>query len=470
MPITLDGTLGITTPALTVTGASTYTGDISTAGNLVFTTTGDRIIGDMSNATLANRLMFQTSTANSNSILSVIPSGTATTTAFQAFNNSDPTNASQADFRVSGSSDVRVSSTSAGSGTYLPMTFYTGGSERMRIDTSGNVMIGVTTQQGKLTVVNASAGVTGALLSSNSLAALYVDYLGGGNNYYQSNGTQYWTNFGAGSTWMTLSSTGNLGIGTASPTAPLDITSSTLGYMNLTGGAGNAQGAFIRFRKSTTDIGFFGTSSAVLGNSTSDLIMYADGAANAVFWTNGQERMRITSSGDVQLSTAGTSILNSSGRKMLNQTGGILQVVSGTLNSSATTTSTSFVDTGLSVSITPSSTSSKIYMVINTNTSVSNYTGRIYFRVTGGNAASYIGTGGTGVNCAMAITPRVDGAGYIMHPVSLSYLDSPATTSAITYKLQWYVEKETGWLNRPNTQDGNGANTFSTFTVMEIAG
>jgi hypothetical protein len=150
--------------------------------------------------------------------------------------------------------------------------------------------------------------------------------------------------------------------------------------------------------------------------------------------------------------------------------GAVLQVVSGTLNSSATTSSTSFVDTGLAVTITPTSALSKIYMVINTNTSVSNYTGRIYFRVTGGNAASYIGTGGTGVNCAMAITPRVDGSGYIMHPVSLSYLDSPATTSAITYKLQWYVEKETGYLNRPNTQDGNGANTLSTFTVMEIAG
>jgi hypothetical protein len=109
------------------------TGTVNQTSNLSFTGTGRRITGDMSNSTLSNRVAFQTSTTDSNSILSVIPNGTATTTAFQAFNNSDPTNASQADLRVSGSSDVRLSSTSAGSGTYLPLTFYTGGVERLRI-------------------------------------------------------------------------------------------------------------------------------------------------------------------------------------------------------------------------------------------------------------------------------------------------------------------------------------------------
>jgi len=110
-----------------------------------------------------------------------------------------------------------------------------------------------------------------------------------------------------GTTAVTITTAQNVGIGTTTPTAPLDITSSTTGYMNITGGSSSGQGSFIRFRKSATDVGYLGTSSAVLGNSTSDFLMYADGAgaANSVFWTNGQERMRIDTSGNVLI--GGTS-------------------------------------------------------------------------------------------------------------------------------------------------------------------
>ena len=48
------------------------------AGNLTFTGTAARITGDFSNATAANRVMFQTSTTNANTALVSIPSGTAT--------------------------------------------------------------------------------------------------------------------------------------------------------------------------------------------------------------------------------------------------------------------------------------------------------------------------------------------------------------------------------------------------------
>jgi hypothetical protein len=134
------------------------------SGNLNFSSTAQRITGDFSNGTIASRVMFQTTTANNNTALSVIPNGTAVTGAFQAYGNSDPTNSSFLDLAGVGTTDVRISSSFRGTGTYLPMTFYAGGSERMRIDSSGNVSIG---SSGTTTGINlfTNANITGAVAS-----------------------------------------------------------------------------------------------------------------------------------------------------------------------------------------------------------------------------------------------------------------------------------------------------------------
>jgi len=57
--------------------------------------------------------------------------------------------------------------------------------ERMRIDSNGNVGIGVLAPTSKLHAVNASAGVTAALITGYSGAQIYVDYLGGASNFYE---------------------------------------------------------------------------------------------------------------------------------------------------------------------------------------------------------------------------------------------------------------------------------------------
>jgi hypothetical protein len=88
-------------------------------------------------------MAFQTSTANSPTSVSVIPSGTGTQADMFVFNNSDPTNAGLLLTRVS-STEATIRSGITGTGTYLPMTFYTNNAERLRIDTSGNVGIGTT--------------------------------------------------------------------------------------------------------------------------------------------------------------------------------------------------------------------------------------------------------------------------------------------------------------------------------------
>jgi len=115
-------------------------GNVELPANLAFTGTGNRITGDFSNATIADRTAFQTSIADSNSNIQAIPNGTATNGGFFGFNNSDPTNAAFIGIETAAGTEARVNSGITGTGTYLPMTFFTGGSERVRIDTSGDII------------------------------------------------------------------------------------------------------------------------------------------------------------------------------------------------------------------------------------------------------------------------------------------------------------------------------------------
>jgi len=125
----------------TTAAAGTFTA-LTDSGNLTFTGTGNRILGDTNNATISNRLFFQASTTNGSTSFGVLPNGTSLVSGYQAYNNSDPTNAAFAQLATSAGTEVRLTSGITGTGTYLPMTFYTGGSNRLQISTSGKVSIG----------------------------------------------------------------------------------------------------------------------------------------------------------------------------------------------------------------------------------------------------------------------------------------------------------------------------------------
>lgn len=129
------GTLASTNLGLLALTGGTLTGDLSFSG------TGRRIIGDFSNATIANRLMFQTSTVNAATNIHAIPNGTGNISGFKAETDPALTTGNTGSIDIIGGNDFRISSAIRGAGTYLPMTFHTGGSERMRIDTSGNVLV-----------------------------------------------------------------------------------------------------------------------------------------------------------------------------------------------------------------------------------------------------------------------------------------------------------------------------------------
>lgn len=89
-------------------------------GNFGFIGTSRRITGDMDNATLANRLAFQTSTTDATTNLGLIPNGTATATNFSNYNSSDLANTAYFNF---GLNTTRGALTigKAGTGSLVPM-------------------------------------------------------------------------------------------------------------------------------------------------------------------------------------------------------------------------------------------------------------------------------------------------------------------------------------------------------------
>lgn len=111
-------------------------------GSLTFNATAQRITGDFSNATPTNRVLFQSSTTNGQTDIGVIPNGTATTSSVSVYNGSDPNNANVGRFVANGTTDVRIVADKAGTGNYASLAFVTNNTEQVRINTSGQLMVG----------------------------------------------------------------------------------------------------------------------------------------------------------------------------------------------------------------------------------------------------------------------------------------------------------------------------------------
>jgi hypothetical protein len=146
---------------------------------------------------------------------------------------------------------------------------------------------------------------------------------------------------------------------------------------------------------------------------------------DTVLLSNNTERARVNSSG---LSVTGTvSATSFSGGGL----GKVLQVVQGSTTSGTNTSSTSYQATGITASITPSSTSSKIYAMVSAPTE-----SQTAASVGSNNQLVAIFRGGTEIASTNIGTREANGfSDYVQGGTSLQWLDSPSTTSSVTYTV-----------------------------------
>jgi hypothetical protein len=157
--------------------------------------------------------------------------------------------------------------------------------------------------------------------------------------------------------------------------------------------------------------------------------------------------------------------------------GSVLQVVStAKTDTFSSNTTTTFVDiTGLSVSVTPSSSSNLILVTYSVCTNVINGAYAVHLRLLRNSTNIAQGTpSGNIISATTSAYSSSSNGEYPMYVQTMTFLDSPATISATTYKLQargWNSGAGTFYINQiaPENNTANFARTVSTITVMEIA-
>ena len=261
-------------------------------------------------------------------------------------------------------------------------------------------------------------------------------------------------------------SSGNFGIGTTTPDALLHAYK-TSGKVATFGNNVNNNGNYIVLGGSVSNKNWVLSNNMIVGGEFG----IGRTSANGGTTIGSAHDLTIDQSGNVTM--AGTLGVTGKVTKASMPTGSVLQVVSVGYGTQALSTSTTYADTGLSASITPSSTNNKILVIVSQG-----------LQAIGGGAVGYgyqINAGIQLLRGATAlITPSSDSGGkytagigtgvapasgniVIVTIVGMNYLDSPATTSSTTYKTQF--AKGAASMNAVYVNDSS---TY--ITLMEIAG
>jgi len=164
-------------------------------------------------------------------------------------------------------------------------------------------------------------------------------------------------------------------------------------------------------------------------------------------------------------------------RAKMGYAGAILQVVQTIKTDTFSTSSTSLTDlTGLSVSITPSSASNKILVKVSLGLVAGNLDNiTVGFLVLRGSTGIFAGDAAGSRPQLSFRTSAITGDNHGLGGVGFMGLDSPATTSLVTYKVQLMVQSGySAYINRTasdaNTSESYGGRTACSIIAMEVAG
>ena len=179
--------------------------------------------------------------------------------------------------------------------------------------------------------------------------------------------------------------------------------------------------------------------------------------------TDATKTITLGASGDTLSIPSGCTISNSGTASGFGKIG---QVVSTTKTDGFSTSSTSVTDvTGLSVSITPTSTSSKVLILVDGNVSESSQTSEGAMKLFRDSTEICKGTNGSASNIGFDNMRRNSGSDE-SKKFAMNFLDSPSSTSSITYKIAVKVAGGTWYINRTGSSDNSSL--VSTIPVMEV--